>query len=261
MKFKFLALKLYQFFKAMAFLLLAVVFVFLTAWTYCYGLHFFYLMLVVLIGASLLYYRKRQIKPVFYALLLGLMLFGLAIPYNLKQYNKNGAAMQRKINSKNHLSFREKCGVYGNLLMLTVVEFIPFREASKMNFEMLFPNNNQIRLFSGSDFTKAEDIEPLLNRKGKIHVEWNKWNERLTDNFRFAVAFDSCTVETFDEGPSKNVFLTTRFSYRKNYTTAHATHIFNGLFEFHVYEGLFWYLQKEGWLHPFTAVWVANTNK
>jgi len=31
-----------------------------------------------------------------------------------------------------------------------------------------------------------------------------------------------------------------------------------GLFDIRVQEGLFWVLEQEGWIHPYTAIWEAD---
>ena len=33
---------------------------------------------------------------------------------------------------------------------------------------------------------------------------------------------------------------------------------FPGLLDIRVQEGLFWILEQEGWIHPYTAVWEAD---
>ncbi|WP_316830205.1 hypothetical protein [Pedobacter aquatilis] len=188
-------------------------------------------------------------------------MFVLSTPYNLRQYNRNAAAFQAQINSGYHLNFKEKCAIYGTLLIITAGDIIPFPEASIQNFYLLFPKKSKTRVFYDDAYLRAPDIQALLNKKGKNAVAWNKWGERFNGNFRFAAAFDPCTLEVTNEGSKKKATLVTYFNYRKNYTTYNANHYLYGLFAFRIDEGLFWYLQHEGWLHPYNAVWIAKFDK
>jgi len=194
-------------------------------------------------------------------LLAGLALFVISSPYSLRQYNKNAEAFQVQINDGYHLHFKEKCAIYGTLLIITVADIVPFPEASIQNFYLLFPKKSGTRIFYDNDYLRAPDVQAMMHKKGKNSVEWNKWGERFNGNFRFAAAFDPCTLEITDEGNQKKATLVTYFHYRKNYTTHNANHILNGLFAFRIDEGLFWYLQHEGWLHPYNSVWIARFDK
>ncbi|MBC6111381.1 hypothetical protein ACFOG5_22575 [Pedobacter fastidiosus] len=261
MTLKSFAQKLKSFLKAFLFTILCIVYLFLTIWTFCYSLNIFYVFIIVLAIGLILYFRRKKRRDLSAILVVGLIIFLIATPYNLTQYNNNAAGFQARVNRGKSLTFKEKCGIYGNVLMIIVLDYIPLREASVMNFYMLFPKENKTRVFYSNAYLRAHDIQPLLNKKGKNTVAWNKWNERLNGNFRFAAAFDPCTIEITDEGTYKKAVLITPFQYRKNYTTKNAVHAMHGLFEFHINEGLFWYLQHKGWLHPYTAVWIAKFDK
>lgn len=253
--------KLGYFLRTLLFIIICTIFIFLFLWTFCYSLHAFYLFLVTLIFATISFFRKKNRKFITITLLLGIILFIIFTPYNLKQYNKNAAAFQDKINQGYHLQFKEKCAIYGTLLIITVGDIIPFPEASIQNFYLLFPKENKTRIFYSDDFLQAPDIKKMMHLKGKNSVAWDKWGERFNGNFRFAAAFDPCTLEITEEGNHKKAVLITNFNYRKNYTTLNANHILGGMFAFRIDEGLFWYLQHEGWLHPYNAVWIARFDK
>jgi len=253
--------KLLRFLKTLLFSIIIFVFLFLLIWTYCYSLHIFYGLALVLIFAIISFFRKQNRRFITITLCAGFLLFILSTPYNLRQYNQHAEAFQEQINAGFHLSFKEKAAIYGTLLIITVGDIIPFPEASIQNFYLLFPKESKTRIFYDNDYLRAPDIQAVINRKGKHEVAWNKWSERFNGNFRFAAAFDPCTLEITDEGDQKKATLITYFSYRKNYTTHNANHLLNGLFAFRIDEGLFWYLQHEGWLHPYNAVWIAKFDK
>ncbi|WP_231464974.1 hypothetical protein [Pedobacter sp. Leaf132] len=253
--------KLGYFLRTILFVIICTVFIFLLLWTFCYSLHVFYLFLATLIFAIFSYFRKKNRKFITITLLSGIALFVISTPYNLRQYNNHAAAFQDQINRGYHLQFKEKCAIYGTLLIVITGDIIPFPEASIQNFYLLFPKDSKTRIFYDDDFLQAPDIQKMMHLKGKNSVAWNKWGERFNGNFRFAAAFDPCTLEITDEGDHKKATLVTYFNYRKNYTTHNANHVLNGLFAFRIDEGLFWYLEHEGWLHPYNSVWIAKIKK
>jgi len=253
--------KLIRFLKTILFSIICIIFLFFLLWTFCYSLHIFYVLALTLVLALVAFFNKKNRRFITITLCTGFLIFILSTPYNLKQYNYNASAFQDQINSGHHLNFKQKCAIYGTLLIITVGDVIPFPEASTQNFYLLFAKENKTRVFYDNDFLSAPDIQKLLDKKGKNAVAWNKWGERFNRNFRFAAAFDPCTLEITDEGNQKKATLVTYFHYRKNYTTFNANHYLNGLFAFRIDEGLFWYLQHEGWLHPYNSVWIARFDK
>ncbi|MFC4210041.1 hypothetical protein ACFOWA_02530 [Pedobacter lithocola] len=249
------------FLRTLLFCIICFIFTFLLFWTFCYSLHIFYLFVLALVVAAVAFVRKKNRKFITITLCIAILIFLLSTPYNLRQYNQHSEAYQAQINNGYHLKLREKLGIYGTLLIITVGDFIPFPEASKQNFYLLFPKENKTRVFYDNDFLGAPDIQKMLHLKGKNEVAWNKWGERFNGNFRFAAAFDPCTLEITNDGDHKKATLVTYFHYRQNYTTHNANHYLYGLFAFRIDEGLFWYLQHEGWLHPYTSVWIARFDK
>jgi energy-coupling factor transporter transmembrane protein EcfT len=261
MTLKSFAQKLKRFLKTLLFSLICIVYLFLLVWTFCYSLHIFYVLLFFLIASVVAFFRKKNRRFISITLCSGLTLFLLSTPYNLTQYNEHAKAFQERVNRNESLTFKEKTAIYGTLLIIIVGDIVPFPEACIQNFYLLFPKSSKTRVFYDDDFLSAPDIKAMLHLKGKNHVAWNKWGERFNGNFRFAAAFDPCTLEITDEGTYKKAVLSTYFHYRKNYTTENANHILYGLFAFRIDEGLFWYLAKEGWLHPYNSIWIAKYDK
>lgn len=227
-------------------------------WTYCYRLNVFYLLVAAFAACVIIYWFHRSKRQAMKFLLFGLLLFGLLSPFNIKQFNRHSEALQLRVNEKKELSTREKLGVYGCVMMITVFDFIPFHEASVENFYLFFPSKEKKRYFNSEAILNSPSIQRALKTKENGYIGWNKWNYVFNRDFRYAIAFDPCTVTASVKNGYKEVTLTTYFSYRKNYTTIHATTFLNGIFSFRVDEGLFCYLQDKGWLHPYLAVWTTR---
>lgn len=239
-------------------IVLIIAYVFLIIWTYCYSLYVCYLLIAAFAACTIIYWLHDSKRQAMKFLLLGLGLFALLSPFNIRQFNSHSEALQVRVNAKKELTTKEKLGVYGCVMMITVFDFIPFNEASTENFYLFFPNKEKRRFFNSNAILNSPSILKAVKTNEKGYIGWNKWNYVFNKDFRYAIAFDPCTVTSTIKDGYKEVTLTTYFSYRKNYTTIHATSFLRGMFNFRVDEGLFWYLQDRGWLHPYQAVWTAR---
>jgi len=239
-------------------IILVLIYLFLIVWTFCYTLFVCYLLVAAFSACIIIYLLHKSKRQAIRFLLLGLFLFCVLSPFNLKQYNRRAEQLQNRINHKGELSTKEKMGVYGCLLMITVFDLIPFPEAATENYYLLFPSKDGQRFFYDQSILKSPSIQRALKLKAKGYIEWNRWNFVRNKDFRYAIAFDPCTVTTSEKDGYKQVILTTDFGYRQNFVTTHASNFLRGLFTFRVDEGLFFYLQQKGWLHPYKAIWIAK---
>jgi energy-coupling factor transporter transmembrane protein EcfT len=242
-------------------IILVLVYVFLIIWTYCYTLFVCYLLVAAFSACLIIFLLQKSKRQAVKFLLLGLFFFCVLSPFNLRQYNRRAEDLQNKINHKGELSTKEKLGVYGCLLMITVFDIIPFPEAAIQNYYLLFPAKDGQRIFHDQSILKSPSIQRAVKINKKGHIEWNRWNFIHNRDFRYAIAFDPCTVATIEKKDYKEVILTTDFGYRENFVTTHASNFLRGLFTFRVDEGLFFYLQQKGWLHPYKAIWIARSKK
>ena len=230
-------------------------------WSYCYSLYVSSVLIIAFLSSIVIYLLKRNKASAMKFLLLGFFIFVVSIPFNLRQYNLRGEELQKRVNNSIELTTREKLGVYGCIIMIMSFDAIPFPEASEENFYLLFPVDGKKRTFYSNSMLNSPSIMRAIKTGQKGQIGWNKWDFVLNKGFRYIVAFDPCTIETVTKNSRTDVTLSTYFSYRKNYPTVHATNILHGWFTFRVEEGLFWYLQEKGWLHPYTAIWKANLTK
>lgn len=191
-------------------------------------------------------------------LLIGLVLFLVLSPFNITQFNRNSEKLQKMVNEKKELSTKSKLGIYGCVVMMTVFDIIPFPEAGKENFYLFFTSKDNKRVFHSNSILNSPSIMMAVKKKETGFIAWNKWDMVGNKDFRYSLAFDPCTVTSVDKKGFKEVTVTTFFSYRENYPTLHASHFLRGIFAFRVDEGLFFYLQQKGWLHPYTAIWKAE---
>lgn len=239
-------------------LFLVLNYLFLIIWTYCYSLHVGYLLSAAFIASVTIYAINKSKRQAVKFLLLGAVLFLLLFPFNIKQYNRRAASFQDRINKNEELNTREKMGIYGCLMMITAFDIIPFPEVGKENFYLFFPDEDGQRTFYSNSILNSPSIMKEVKKKTLGYVTWDKWASVFNPDFRYAVAFDPCLINTVAKEGYREVTLSRDFLYRENHVTIHATNFVRGWFAFRIDEGLFWYLQEKGWLHPYKAIWKAR---
>jgi hypothetical protein len=234
------------------------IYIFLIVWTYCYSLHVLYLLITAFLACVVIYCIDRKKRQAMQFLIIGLILFVLLSPFNITQFNRNSEKLQKMVNEKKELSTKAKLGIYGCVIMITVIDIIPFPEAGKENFYLFFPCEEKKRVFHSNSILESPSIMQAVKNKETGFIAWNRWDMVGNKDFRYSLAFDPCTVTAIKKNEHKEVTVTTFFSYRENYPTIHASHFLRGIFAFRVDEGLFYYLQQQGWLYPYTAIWIAE---
>jgi putative flippase GtrA len=233
-------------------------YLFLIAWTFCYSLYVCYLLTAALIASVIIFCVNRSKRQSVKFLLLGIVLFMLLSPFNIKQYNRHAEALHQRVSNKQELNTKERLGIYGCLIMVTVFDIVPFPEFAKQNFYLFFPVEDKQRVFYSNSILNSPSITREVKRKTTGSVSWNRWSSIFDPDFRFALAFQNCRINTVRKNGYREVIVSTNFHYRKDMFSVHANHVLHGIFAFRVDEGLFWYLQEKGWLHPYTANWIAK---
>jgi len=233
-------------------------YLFLIAWTFCYSLYVCYLLTAALIASVIIFCVNRSKRQSVKFLLLGIVLFMLLSPFNIKQYNRHAESFQNRISNNEELTTKERLGIYGCLIMVTAFDMLPFPEVATENFYLFFPVKGERRIFHSNSILNSPSIMREVKRKTTGNVQWNRWTSVFDTDFRYALAFQNCTISTERKKDYREVTVSTLFQYRKDHYTFHAHNILRGIFAFRIDEGLFWYLQEKGWLHPYTAIWKAE---
>lgn len=238
--------------------ILVLAYIFLIGWTYCYSLYVSYLLTAAFVASIIIFCVNRSKRQSVKFLLLGIVLFMLLSPFNIKQYNRHAESFQKRVSNNEELNTEERLGIYGCLIMVTLFDMVPFPEAGTQNFYLFFPSVAKERVFYSNSILNAPSIRREVKKETKGYVKWDRWASIFDADFRYALAFQNCRINTEQKKGYREVTVSTDFQYRKDHFTFHANNILRGIFAFRIDEGLFWYLQEKGWLHPYTAVWKAE---
>lgn len=135
-----------------------------------------------------------------------------------------------------------------------------YPEVAKESMLMMFKDSDGMREFEGDFFLKSQKIQSALKypfNTPKKEVMWNAEDYGLfKPESRYALALNPCVVYP----PLKNGYSTEyKISVKASYPYSSEIYLIKNEFvQLQVQEGLFHYLQQEGWLHPYKAIWKAN---
>jgi hypothetical protein len=131
-----------------------------------------------------------------------------------------------------------------------------YPEVGMESLLLMIPCEGGERRFTSDFFLRSEMIRQGF-KKGRAIVAWRISDYAFGRESRYALALNPCTLsrtETKD-------YIDYAVNVRVEYPAKCAVDIFKFPVRITIEEGLFHYLQQEGWLHPYTAVWRTRVVK
>ena len=229
---------------------------FLFSWLATWETYLGYLGLVILLF-GLVYWRLKGVNFL-YASLLSLLIFTIVLfPQSLNIYNQKTAEYMAKIDSGKDLSFKEKASIYGLNFFMCVIAFPIYPEVAKESFYLMFKTEDGRRVFEDDFFMESQKIKDGLKKRDSS-VSWSM-SEYVCGNkeSRYALALNPCNLSIKKFENFTEITLEVAVTYDKKTRAV----LVNDPFEIAVEEGLFHYLQKENWFHPYKAIWRATVEK
>ncbi len=169
----------------------------------------------------------------------------------------------------NHLSARpielsefswfNKVEIYTVYVLMNVLGAPLYPEIAKEASLMLLPSSEgKVKTFESDFFLESSFIQNKLDNYSKpVPLYWTFDSYVWTDFFekhseaRVALALNTGTLHLEDGKIRISVPCTWPKQGLVNVGIP-------GLLDIRVQEGLFWVLEQEGWIHPYTAVWEAD---
>ena len=164
----------------------------------------------------------------------------------------------------NHLSARpvelsefswfNKVEIYTVYVLMNVLGAPLYPEIAKEGSLMLLPSSEgQVMTFESEFFLESEFIQNKLdNYSEPVRLAWPPNSYRLGGSeTRIALALNTGTLHVEDGKAKVSVPCTWPKQSLVNVGLP-------GLLDIRVQEGLFWVLEQEGWIHPYTAIWEAD---
>ena len=165
----------------------------------------------------------------------------------------------------NHLSARtielseftwvNKVEIYAAYVVMNVLGAPMYPEIAKEGLLMLFPfNDGKVKTFESDFFLESAFIQDKIdNYSEPIRLAWSSSDYLLGNSeARVALALNTGTLSI--EGDR------VRVSVPCTWPKDAWIHLLNvpWLPKISLQEGLFWVLEQEGWIYPYTAVWEAD---
>lgn len=162
-----------------------------------------------------------------------------------------------KIDSGKDLSFKEKASIYGLNFFMSIVAYPIYPEVAKESFYLMFKTEEDTRVFEDDFFMGSKRIQEALKKK-ESKIAWSG-SEYIVGNkeSRYALALNPCKLRIKEFESFSEVSVEVPVCFPKKYRAV----LLKVPFEIAVEEGLFHYLQKEKWLFPYKAVWIATVKK
>lgn len=227
-------------------------------WNITFGFIAGYVLLILFVAGLYYAIKKASLKPVFISILVGFVAYLAMLPVTMPQMNNKTASYQERVSNGEDLSFIEKWNVYGISITASVIAYPFFPEVSKEFLLMMFPAENGVREFESDFFMKSERMQEAFKKSNKGKVEWyQKHYNIFNPESRVALAFNPCKYEInkTGKGTEYKVFVPVRYPKRCRST------MLKEPVEIRVEEGLFRYLEEEGWLFGYDAVWTYMDKK
>lgn len=237
------------------FWIIYILFQLLIAVILLWGLTIGYLLLLISLLSIYFIVKKKTKKILLKSFVLEVILFFLFIPLSNKEYNKKSDSYFSKISRGDDLDFVEKLNVYNLNIGLAIATFSIFPEISKETFCMIFPAKD--RTFKSDFFLKSKRIN-YCYRKGISTVNWKSsdfYSYTSAQGYyeaRASLALNPCKIhKELLLGRTKYTAVVNVNYYPK------AKILLIPILGFYVEEGLFNYLEKEGWLNPYYATYYC----
>ncbi|MCG8571993.1 MAG: hypothetical protein MJB14_17805 [Spirochaetes bacterium] len=209
-------------------------------------------------------------RSVIFVFFLFLLVF--IYPVAISEVNKTIADLSQKLPDYTAYSTKDKIAIYGLNIAMGISGLLIYPEAAIETLLLIFPTpeDNQRNFNSGFALKsqkikqKIEEYHAVLRNSQQQKIEfpaeriaWKGleiYKKLLDHEARVALALNPCFISASAEKIEDYWKLDIVCSIRCEYPQSSPSPLISQP-ELIVEEGLFWVLQKSGWLYPYTANW------
>ena len=187
-----------------------------------------------------------------------ILILGLLVSLFFLGIERLNYLSQKEIKLDNFSTFN-KVEIYTEYILMNVLGYPLYPEISKEAMLMLNPNvrNKEIH-FETDFFLESKVVKEAINNYTKpTRLVWHPNNYVIgSPEARVSLTFNSGTLSIKDNIVSVSVPCT--WPMHSDYRDHSYTTPLSVFPEIRVQEGLFWVLEQEGWIHPYTAIWKTS---
>lgn len=211
---------------------------------------------LLLLSIGLILWKYKDIKFVFLSWFVLLLCSLLLTPNSISAYNLKTKEYLARIKKGDSLNFIEKTSIFGLNIFISAGGYLLFPEVSKESFYMVFKTNNTVRTFESDFFLNSKHIQKAIkNKQNRVSWKSSEYDIRNPEA-RYGLALNPCILKIKSMKAYTYYSVTVDVDYKC--LESNAVLFACGQYSLMVEEGLFNYLQKEAWLHPYKAIWVAK---
>lgn len=230
----------------------------LSIWSITFGFTAGYPGIFIILAGIIFWFGFKKIRFIVLIPFVWIILNAVMIKSTIKTYNSKRIEYFQRVENNEELGFIEKFNVYGLNIAMSAFGYPVYPEVSLETFYLAFPSKNGVRYFHNGFFLKSKKIREALSAqpgKSEMIVRWKVDDYSMgSSEARFALALNACFLKIKKTG-TKTVY---EAKVRVEYPASSEVVLMKKPLEIKVEEGLFAYLQKAGWLHPYNAVWAAK---
>ena len=158
-------------------------------------------------------------------------------------------------------SWFNKVEIYGAYVVMNILGAPLYPEIAKEGLLMLLPSYKDQEVVFQSDFflESAFIQDKIANYNGPVRLAWSPNDYLLgSSEARVSLALNTGTLSIEDGKVRVSVPCKwPQHSDHRDHSWTTPRVVIPGLPEIRVQEGLFWVLEQEGWIYPYTVVWEA----
>ena len=151
-----------------------------------------------------------------------------------------------------------KIEIYAAYILMNVIGYPMYPEIAKEAMLMIDPGVRNKEVYFESDlFLKSKVVKKAIqDYKKPVKLYWHPNNYLVKEEARISLALNGATL--FKENNVVKIVVPCSWPRWTNYKDKKYTTPLSIFPEIRVQEGLFWILEQEGWIHPYTAVWKTT---
>lgn len=199
-------------------------------------------------------------------------------PYLVGEVNRKIqrlSAIPRAQGDLSRFTLKDKLGIYGLNLAMGAVAWPLYPEVSRETLWMVRPAPDGLRTLPSDFALGSERVRGMLETfRARMPIEADapdkKWEGRVAwplgeyalghREARYALALNPSRVSLWSLRGERHRTIHGEVSVRVEYPASCRVRLLAHP-ELAVEEGLFWVLQQEGWLHPYTATWTFAVSR
>ena len=165
---------------------------------------------------------------------------------------------QKEIKLDNFSTFN-KVEIYTAYILMNVLGYPLYPEISKEAMLMLNPSVRDKEIhFESNFFLESKVVKEAINNYSKpTNLYWHPSNYVIGNpEARVSLTFNGAKL--IKENTTVKVVVPCSWPKWSNYKDKTYTTPLSVFPEIRVQEGLFWVLEQEGWIHPYTAIWKTS---